>query len=308
MITLKKTESTGRITYCEAVRSHMICQLVDTFVYRGGCSINLWILLNKSSSMKQKVFFSCFWHWRISSKISSPIRTKKTDLFHAVPNFRCCPKIISLTQLQLSLHQPLRQPDLGLPQHVATEKRDTQVAIVTTAAWRSWKTAGDTISIIPYHPHVPREWCRKNTSLAWSLLHERTEMMVEYMSLCKDVGSQLVGQAYACTKEVSQRIWNTSPRLLHVCTLLGTNISHLGFWKILFFFGSQGDYNSLQHICIIFPTKMQKDMELIVGLFWEDSRFSRIYFPSLENPEPAWQYVIPNHTIHHRQQQQQQQQ
>ena len=65
-----------------------------------------------------------------------------------------------------------------------------------------------------------------------------------------------------------------------------SNISHLGFWKILFVLGSQGDYNSLQHICIIVPTKMEKDMELIVGLFWEDSHFSRIYFLSLEIPNP----------------------
>lgn len=137
MITLKKTESTGRITYCEAVRSHMICQLVDTFVYRGG------ILLNKSSSMKRKSLLFVFWHWRISSKISSPIRTKKQICSMPFPIFVAVPKS-SLTQLQLSLHQPLRQPDLGLPQHVATEKRDPPVAIVTQL-----KTAGDTTSIIP---------------------------------------------------------------------------------------------------------------------------------------------------------------
>lgn len=221
----EKTESTGRITYCEAVRSHMICQLVDTFVYRGVFHKTSGFFWTNPHPWNKKCSFHVFDTGVFLQRFPHQSE-QKNPIFVAVPRS-------SLTQLQLSLHQPLRQPDLGLPQHVATEKRDTPVAIVTTAALRSWKTAGDTISIIPYHPYVPREWCRKNTSLAWSLLHERTEMMVEYMSLCKDVGSQLVGQAYACTKEVSQRIWNTSPRLLHVCTLLGTNISYLGFWKIL---------------------------------------------------------------------------
>lgn len=204
------------------------------------------------------------------------------------------PIFVAGTQLQLSLHQPLRQPDLGLPQHVATEKRDPPVAIgVRRLLETQLETVCDTTSIIPMfqgddgvaktHP--------------WP-----TEMIVKYMSLCKDVGSQLVGQAYACIKEASQRIWDTSPRLLHVCSLLGTNISHLGFWKIL--------WASVFRRVTIIPGSIwasssspEKDMELIVGLFWEDSRFSRIYF-HWKIPNPHGHMSSPIIQLHQQQQQQ----
>lgn len=197
MITLKKLNP---LVESHTAKQSEVIWFVSWLIllFTGGCSIKPLdsfeqILIHETKSV---LFMFLTLAYFFKDFLTNP--NKKTNLFHAVPNFRCCPKIIF-------------DPTPTLPSSTTEATRPWTTSTCSNgkkgptgcncyAAENSWWYNFN-------HPYVPREWCRKNTSLAWSLLHERTEMMVEYMSLCKDVGSQLVGQAYACTKEVSQRIW-----------------------------------------------------------------------------------------------------